>query len=187
MCFLTFFFSGENKVSLVKFNSRGAEFSPWSCLLSLNGSWKRKSSFSNYRVRDFFSKEFLWESGSRGEKKFWQNTKRVRPWRREKRKTFSKMHFFIFSSNRSSRKGRVFHCPVTTEIFFCVCCGKSRAGQSRKKNPRRTRKPQTKEQITVGGGDRGFPAKNKNRLSSTTCGEELQKIFKDWQSSKGLC
>ncbi len=29
-----------------------------------------------------------------------------------------------------------------------------------------------------GGGRRG----NKNRLSSTTCGEELQKIFKDWQS-----
>ncbi len=27
---------------------------------------------------------------------------------------------------------------------------------------------------------------NKNRLSSTTCGEELQKIFKDWQSFKGL-
>ena len=25
---------------------------------------------------------------------------------------------------------------------------------------------------------------NKNRLSSTTCGEELQKIFKDWQSFK---
>ena len=29
--------------------------------------------------------------------------------------------------------------------------------------------------------------KNKNRLNSTTCGEELQKIFKDWQSFKGLC
>ncbi len=28
---------------------------------------------------------------------------------------------------------------------------------------------------------------NKNILSSTTCGEELQKIFKDWQSFKGLC
>ena len=27
---------------------------------------------------------------------------------------------------------------------------------------------------------------NKNRLSSTTCGEELQKIFKDWQSFKEL-
>ncbi len=27
---------------------------------------------------------------------------------------------------------------------------------------------------------------NKNRLSSTTCGEELQKIGKDWQSLKGL-
>ena len=26
---------------------------------------------------------------------------------------------------------------------------------------------------------------NKNRLSSTTCGEELQKIGKDWQSFKG--
>ena len=29
--------------------------------------------------------------------------------------------------------------------------------------------------------------KNKHRLGSTTCGEELQKIFKDWQSLKGLC
>ena len=29
--------------------------------------------------------------------------------------------------------------------------------------------------------------KNKNRLSSTTCGEELQKIFKDWQIFKGFC
>ncbi len=29
--------------------------------------------------------------------------------------------------------------------------------------------------------------KNKNRLSSTTCGEELQKIVKVWQSFKGLC
>ncbi len=28
---------------------------------------------------------------------------------------------------------------------------------------------------------------NKNRLSSTTCGEELQKIYKDWQSFKALC
>ncbi len=28
---------------------------------------------------------------------------------------------------------------------------------------------------------------NKNRLSSTTCGEELQKIAKDWQNFKGLC
>ncbi len=28
---------------------------------------------------------------------------------------------------------------------------------------------------------------NKNRLSSTTCGEELQKIGKDLQSFKGLC
>ena len=27
---------------------------------------------------------------------------------------------------------------------------------------------------------------NKNRLSSTTCIKELQKIFKDWQSLKGL-
>ncbi len=32
----------------------------------------------------------------------------------------------------------------------------------------------------------GTLEKNKNRLSSTTCGEELQKIFKDWQSFKGL-
>ena len=31
-----------------------------------------------------------------------------------------------------------------------------------------------------------FPG-NKNRLSSTTCGEELQKFFKDWQSFKELC
>ncbi len=29
--------------------------------------------------------------------------------------------------------------------------------------------------------------RNKNRLSSTTCGEELQKIFKDWQIFKGFC
>ncbi len=29
--------------------------------------------------------------------------------------------------------------------------------------------------------------RNKNRLSSTTCSEELQKIFKDWQSFKGFC
>ncbi len=27
---------------------------------------------------------------------------------------------------------------------------------------------------------------NKNRLSSTTCGEELKKNFKDWQSFKGF-
>ncbi len=28
--------------------------------------------------------------------------------------------------------------------------------------------------------------KDKNRLSSTTCGEELQKIFKDWLIFNGL-
>ena len=28
--------------------------------------------------------------------------------------------------------------------------------------------------------------KNKNRRSSTSCGKELQKIFNDWQSVKGL-
>ena len=33
----------------------------------------------------------------------------------------------------------------------------------------------------------GVGMTNKNRLSSTTCGEELQKIGKDWQSFKGLC
>ncbi len=29
-------------------------------------------------------------------------------------------------------------------------------------------------------------SKNKNRLSSTTCGEELQKIYKDGKSFKGF-
>ena len=39
------------------------------------------------------------------------------------------------------------------------------------------------EALTEG---KGGLEKNKNRLSSTICGEELQKIFKDWRSLKGL-
>ena len=36
-----------------------------------------------------------------------------------------------------------------------------------------------------GGAEADLGGRNKNRLGSTTCGEDLQKIFKDWQSFKG--
>ena len=37
-----------------------------------------------------------------------------------------------------------------------------------------------------GGDERNRERENKTRLSSTTCGEELQKIFTDFQNLKGL-
>ena len=46
---------------------------------------------------------------------------------------------------------------------------------ARPRQPRQTQRPTTHSR------------RNKNRLSSMTCGEELQQIFKEWQSYKGLC
>ncbi len=47
-------------------------------------------------------------------------------------------------------------------------------------------KAKRETRICTAGQNYYFP-QNKNRLSSTTCGEESHKIVKDWQSLKGLC
>ncbi len=44
----------------------------------------------------------------------------------------------------------------------------------------------SKIRITGGRGGGYCATINKNRLTSTTCGKELQKTFKDWQRLKGL-
>ncbi len=63
------------------------------------------------------------------------------------------------------------------------------AGEQRRLHLLHLHSLQPQREVTHPVSSHNFHSKreNKNRLSSTTCGEELQKIFKDWQSSKELC
>ena len=67
-----------------------------------------------------------------------------------------------------------------TEYLFSYFLSDSRAVAStvgiKQKGGKGEEEFSNERTVSVGGGG------NKNRLSSTTCGEELHKIFKDWQS-----